>query len=109
MSSRSKIHYYVFLTTEACQRLSEDDVVGPSLREGKHFNCLSVEPNGYFVDLVLQHDRPLSPFEKQPRKFELSIPAHFVLYIISAHPDKTLGFEKAESVSGMKSDERSSS
>ena len=56
-------------------------------------HCVSIEPNGYFIDLVVEHDG----FFEKVHQSELSIPAHFVLYIVSAHPNKILGFSASES------------
>jgi isocitrate dehydrogenase kinase/phosphatase len=98
--SRSKVHYSVVLTPEAIQMYSNDETIKLMLMSDNYLNCVSVEPNGYFVDLVVEYMVEASPIFDSPKRkhrVELSIPAHFVSYIVSVHPNKNLGFLDSQS------------
>ncbi len=86
--TKSKIHHDVILTTEALSAL-QNEVVFPMLRDNKYFNCLKVEPNGYFTDLIVEFI-----IGGKKHLTELSIPSHYILYIISALQNKKIGFKE---------------
>ena len=63
------------------------------IKKGKYFNCESIKQNGYFLDMVISTSIPeLGELSTPEYNVTLSIPIHFVLYIISGADDKILGF-----------------
>jgi hypothetical protein len=86
-----KTRVEVVLTPEAVEALTQ--VGGPlvhSLKEGKYFNCFSVEQEGYFLHL----DMP-ERFSSDGR-FRASIPLSYVSYMISAVSETGLGFRETQ-------------
>ena len=80
-----KLHYSVVLTKEARNLLSEE--LNDYLLKDKYFNCIKIEPNGAYLFMQIEKEHTKS--EILP--VEISIPNHYVLYIISAVPRETLG------------------
>lgn len=69
-----------------------EEPIRASLKDGSYFNCDSVEQNGYFLDLSITVPHPNTG---EPIPFRVSIPANFVLYMLSAAPGDrwALGFK----------------
>lgn len=83
----TKLHYSVVLTEEAKKLLEKD--LSEFLIDDSYFNCISIEPNGPY--LFMQIDEKNTKSKRMPA--EISIPHHYVLYIISAVSSKTLGLK----------------
>ncbi|HEV7505001.1 MAG TPA: hypothetical protein VGS07_08830 [Thermoanaerobaculia bacterium] len=80
----------VILTPEACLALGNEPVAQIHLKDGRYVNCVAVEEKGGFLELEIlyKHDGKEMPFH-------LSIPPHYVLYMIRAAPDarRSMGFK----------------
>ena len=83
----------VVLTHEARQ-VFQDEAIRFFIKEGTYINCESVEQNGYFMDLKVSFSQTDLPNVDELKEHiaVLSIPSHFVLYLISGDANKALGF-----------------
>lgn len=81
----------VVLTHEARQ-VFQDDSINLFIKNGIYINCESVEQNGYFLDLKVPLSQTDFPDELKEFNAVLSIPSHFVLYMVSGDANKALGF-----------------
>ncbi|MEW5842211.1 MAG: hypothetical protein AB1775_03000 [Bacteroidota bacterium] len=84
--AKGKVHFDIILTSEA-REILKNETIGRSLIDGRYFNCVEYNQNGYFLTMVFEHaDEELGEFTT-----EISIPIHFVLYIISDDSTKKIG------------------
>ena len=82
----------VILTKDACESLADNAIIA-FLKDGTYFNCESVEQNGYFLDMTISFSQSNIPKLKEKNiNTVLSVPLHFVLYMISGEARKNLGF-----------------
>jgi len=91
----SKIRYHVVLTKEGIAALINDRIIQTHLCDGRYFNCISVKQDGYFVNLLMK-DRGIPELQIKPIPFDISIPLHFVLCIVSVHQEKTFGYDNRQ-------------
>jgi len=75
----------VVLTSEARTAL-EDEPVRLFLREGRHFNCDSIDQDGYLLHMEVREP-------DTDDAFRVTIPIQFVLYIVSTETGSMLGFK----------------
>ena len=80
----------VILTPEA-REILEDNSIRLLIKDGIYFNCESVNQNGYFLDMTISLSE-ISEHKGENLNAILSIPTHFVLYMISGKSRKILGF-----------------
>ena len=80
-----KPNYAVFITKEA-RELLKDEEISDHLKDGKYFNCVTIEPNNALFNFKLKHESKLGEIIA-----EFSIPHHFVLYVTSAEDKRSPG------------------
>jgi len=88
----------VVLTKQACEEYSQEAVMKFFLRNGKYFLCTRYEQNGYFIDLTVVAIDDNSELEYPSNYYDLSIPINNVSYVVSALPEKMLGFSNNHSI-----------
>jgi hypothetical protein len=78
--------YYVYLTEEALESL-KDSAISPFI-EHRRIRCLSIQPDGYFLYMTASLDD-----DKYHNVFlVISIPVHYVLYILNEEKPQVRGF-----------------
>ena len=82
----------VVLTPEAREILGNEPL-SIFIEKGSYFLCDSAKFNGYFVDMII-HNPPFNADNTEHKHIahDLSIPAHYVLYMITTKANKSLGF-----------------
>jgi hypothetical protein len=80
----------VILNLEGTEALSKEPFFTLTARKGGALNCDTVEDRGYFQRLTI----PLPPHDGKVVTFEIDIPTHYILYMLSAVPEARgrLGF-----------------
>jgi hypothetical protein len=84
MGTKAKIG--VILTVEGRGLLANE--LRTLMRDGRYFNCVSVQQDGSFLNMKVE-----DPSGKLPTLAQISIPLHFVLYMVSADAASRLGFK----------------
>ncbi|MDH3973787.1 MAG: hypothetical protein OEV42_05865 [Deltaproteobacteria bacterium] len=87
---RSVPRISVVLIPEACELL-KNDPISSFLKDNNYFNCESAQQNGNFLEMTISSSQTQMPELEQDTI--LSIPIHFVLYMISGASRKSFGFE----------------
>jgi hypothetical protein len=83
----TKPHIGVILTETARQQLAAEDI-RLLLYNEKSFNCTAVHQDGVFLNMKV-----IDPTGLLPAPAEITIPIHFVLYMVSADVATKLGFK----------------
>ena len=88
--TKSKNKYGVCLTAEAVE-LYKNEFIGKFIHFKKYLSCESIDSDSYYLRVIAEP----SPHETNDfplNNGEFLIPHQFVLFVVTGHQDKSLGF-----------------
>jgi len=88
MAISKKPKFAVVLTKEAIGLLKDENIL-LNLVKGKYFVCEEIEPNGNYFYMKLSSGG--APPILEPQLWEISVPHHYILYVLSGITEKMLG------------------
>ena len=88
MSISKKPKFAVVLTNEAI-RLLQDENISMNLVNGKYFVCEEIEASGNYFYMKLSAGG--APPILATHLWEISVPHHYVLYVLSGVTEKMIG------------------
>jgi hypothetical protein len=88
MAISDKPKFAVVLTNEAI-KLLKDENISLNLLKSKYFICEEIEASGNYFYMKLSNGRV--PPILGPHSWEISVPHHYILYVLSGVTEKMLG------------------
>ena len=81
------------ILNDQAREILKNDCLQIFIKDGFYFNCDSVEQNGYFMDMTISFSQAKVQIDYLSHLTTIiSIPTHFILYMVSGEARKKLGF-----------------